>query len=123
MDARDTEIAQLKQELATLRKRDEDLSDFIENASLALHWVDGDGRILWANQAELDLLGYRREEYVGRYIAEFHEDATVIEDILQRLNRRETLCNYGARLRCKDGPIRHVLIASNVRSINLQFLH
>jgi PAS domain S-box-containing protein len=123
MDARDTEIAQLKQELATLRKRDEDLSDFIENASLALHWVDGDGRILWANQAELDLLGYKREEYIGRHIAEFHVDATVIEDILQRLNRRETLCNYEARLRCRDGAIRHVLIASNVRWNNQQFLH
>ena len=123
MDERDTEIAQLKRELAALRERDQDLSDFIENASLALHWVDGDGRILWANQAELDLLGYTREEYIGRHIAEFHVDATVIEDILQRLNRRETLCNYEARLRCKNGTIRHVLIASNVRWNDQQFLH
>jgi PAS domain S-box-containing protein len=123
VDERDTEIAQLKRELAELRERDQDLSDFIENASLALHWVDGDGRILWANQAELDLLGYTREEYIGRHIAEFHVDAAVIEDILQRLSRRETLCNYEARLRCKNGAIRHVLIASNVRWNKEQFLH
>jgi PAS domain S-box-containing protein len=122
-EPQDSEIAQLKRELAALRERDQDLSDFIENASLALHWVGGDGRILWANQAELDLLGYARQEYIGRHIAEFHVDAPVIEDILQRLTRRETLCNYEARLRCKNGAIRHVLIASNVRWNNDEFLH
>jgi PAS domain S-box-containing protein len=123
MDERNTEIAQLKRELAALREREQDLSDFIENAALALHWVDGNGRILWANQAELDLLGYTRDEYVGSHIAEFHADTTVIEDILRRLNQRETLCNYQARLRCKNGATRDVLITSNVRWNNEQFLH
>src|SRR3984957_11697327 len=123
MDERDAEIARLEREVAALRERDQDLSDFIENASLALHRVGGDGRILWANQAELDLLGYEREEYIGRHIAEFHVDAPVIEDILQRLYRRETLCNYEARLRCKNGSIRHVLIASNVRWNKDEFLY
>src|SRR3984957_7939629 len=115
MDERDAEIARLEREVAALRERDRDLSDFIENASLALHRVGADGRILWANQAELDLLGYAREEYIGRHIAEFHVDAPVILDILQRLNQRETLRSYEARLRCKSGAVRHVLIASNVR--------
>ena len=34
-----------------------------------LHWVGPDGTILRANRAELDMLGYSREEYVGRPIA------------------------------------------------------
>ena len=46
MDAQDSLIAELKQELAALRERDQDLSDFIENALLALNWVGADGRIL-----------------------------------------------------------------------------
>src|SRR6185369_18087735 len=99
MDERDAAIADLKRELAAIRAREQDLIDFVENASLALHWVDADGHILWANQAELDLLGYTREEYVGRHIAEFHADAPAIADILNRLKRRETLRNYEARLR------------------------
>ena len=86
--------------LEELRRRERELSDFIENASLGLHWVGPDGTILWANQAELDLLGYTREEYVGHNIMEFHADSDVIDDILCRLTNKETLHDYEARLRC-----------------------
>src|SRR3989440_1821505 len=100
-----------------------ELIDFFENAPVALHWVAEDGRILWANRAELELLGYPSEEYIGRNIAEFHADADVIADILRRLSRNETLHNYEARLRRKDGSIRRVLITSNVFWENGKFVH
>lgn len=109
--------------LDELRRRERELSDFIENASVGLHWVGADGTILWANQAELDLLGYTREEYIGRHIAEFHADADVIKDILSRLTNKETLHNYEARLKCKNGSIRYVLINSNVKWEEDKFVH
>ncbi|MBC7933101.1 MAG: PAS domain S-box protein [Rubrivivax sp.] len=109
--------------LEELRQRERELADFIENASLGLHWVGADGTILWANQAELDLLGYTREEYVGRNITEFHADREVIDDILQRLTNKETLHDYEARLKCKDGSVRHVLINSNVMWEEDKFVH
>ena len=102
---------------------DKQLEDFFENASVGLHWVGPDGIILRANRAELELLGYTPQEYVGHHIAEFHADPEVITDILKRLGRGETLCNYDARLRCKDGSIRHVLISSNVLWKDGQFVH
>jgi len=100
-----------------------DLSDFFENAAVALHWVGPDGTILRVNKAELELLGYAREEYVGRNIAEFHVDPPAIADILKRLKAGETLHNYEARLRCKDGSIRDVLITSNVQWRDGKFVH
>ena len=109
--------------LEELRRRERELSDFVENASVGLHWVGPDGTILWVNQAELDLLGYAREEYVGRHIAEFHADQDTINDILRRLTNRETLHDYEARLRCKDGSVRHVLINSNVMWDEDRFVH
>jgi PAS domain S-box-containing protein len=109
--------------LEELRRRERELADFIENASIGLHWVGADGTILWANQAELDLLGYSREEYIGRGIAEFHADRDVINDILCRLTNKETLHDYEARLRCKDGSVRHVLINSNVMWEEDRFVH
>jgi PAS domain S-box-containing protein len=109
--------------LEELRRRERELADFIENASVSLHWVGGDGTILWANQAELDLLGYTREEYIGRKINEFHADRDVISDILRRLTNRETLHDYEARLKCKDGSVRHVLINSNVMWEEDRFVH
>ena len=81
----------LLHELAALRRSEAVLRDFIETSTIGLHWVGADGTILWVNQAELDLLGYAREEYVGRNIAEFHADASVIHDMLGRLSRGETL--------------------------------
>jgi PAS domain S-box-containing protein len=109
--------------LEELRRRERELSDFIENASVGLHWVGADGTILWANQAELALLGYTHEEYVGHSIMEFHADGDVINDILHRLTNKETLHDYEARLRCKDGSIRHVLINSNVMWEEDRFIH
>lgn len=105
------------------RRSEEELSDFFENAAVGLHWVGPDGIVQRVNRAELDLLGYAREEYVGRHIAEFHVDRPVIEDILQRLATGETLHDYEARLRCKDDSIKHVLIDSNVLQENGRFAH
>ncbi|MBA3239751.1 MAG: PAS domain S-box protein, partial [Acidobacteria bacterium] len=109
--------------LEELRLRERELADFIENAPLGLHWVGADGTILWANEAELELLGYTRDEYVGRNITEFHADRDVIDDILRRLTNKETLHDYEARLRCKDGSVRHVLINSNVMWKEDKFVH
>jgi PAS domain S-box-containing protein len=106
-----------------VRRRLSLLEDFIENGSEGLHWVGRDGAILWANKAELDLLGYTADEYVGHHIAEFHVDPPVIEDILCRLAGKETLHGYEARLRAKDGSIKHVLINSSVYWEGDSFVH
>ena len=111
-------------ELATaLSQRDSEQKDFLENAAVPMHWVAEDGTILWANAAELELLGYARDEYVGRNIADFHVDRAVIEDILTRLKNNESLKGYEARLRCKNGAIRDVSINSNVYREGGKFVH
>jgi len=94
------------------------LEDFFENGAVALHLVADDGTIVRVNQAELDLLGYRREEYVGRNVAEFHGEDDAIEVILARLCGGETLDKYPARLKAKDGTIRQVQITSNAQFEN-----
>jgi PAS domain S-box-containing protein len=104
-----------------LHQSRQDLEDFFENGAVGLHLVAADGTILRANRAELDLLGYTADEYIGHSIADFHADAPVIRDILGRLSRGETLDRYPARLKAKDGSIRHVLITSNVHFRNGEF--
>lgn len=106
-----------------LCRSEQELSDFFENAAVGLHWVGPDGTILRVNQAELDMLGYSRDEYIGHQITEFHVDQPVIEDILQCLTAGEELHDYEARLRCKDGTIKHVLIDSNVLWEDGEFVH
>jgi PAS domain S-box-containing protein len=96
-----------------LRASQEDLVDFLENAAEGMHWVGADGKVQWANRAQLEMLGYAWDEYVGHDVAEFHVDKDVIADILARLLRNETVRLRDARLRCKDGSVKDVRINSN----------
>jgi PAS domain S-box-containing protein len=107
------ELARAVDATQTLRHREQELADFVNNAAEGLHRVGSDGTILWANKAELVMLGYRWEEYVGRHIAEFHVDQVLIESMLARLGAGETVYDQPAQLRCKDGSVKHVLIHSN----------
>lgn len=107
------EVDRRKRAEETLRQRERELSDFLNNASEGIHKVAADGTILYANRAELEMLGYRWEEYVGRNIAEFYSDGALIEDILRRLKAGEVLRDQPASLRCKDGGFKPVLICSN----------
>jgi PAS domain S-box-containing protein len=106
-----------------LEASQQDLADFLENAVEGVHALGPDGVILWANRAEMELLGFAKQEFIGHHIAEFHADADVIEDILRRLSRNETLTDIETRLRCKDGSVKHVLIHANACFKRGQFVH
>ena len=105
------------------RKQLEDITDFIENAPVPLHWVNNSGIIIWANQAELDMLGYTREEYLNKHISNFHTDKEAIENILIRLINKETITNEMACLKCKDGSVKYVLLSTNVYWKDNEFIH
>ncbi|HUQ04687.1 MAG TPA: GAF domain-containing protein [Kofleriaceae bacterium] len=109
--------------LRELREKEAELSDFVENATVGLHRVGPDGTILWANPAELQMLGYAADEYIGQPITKFHVDADVIADILARLHQGEILHNRAARMRAKDGSVRHVLIDSSAYREDGAFVH
>ena len=117
------EIEQRKRTEQALRRREGELRDFFEQGLMGMHWVAAGGTILWANQAEMDLLGYSPAEYVGHHIAEFYVDRDVIEDVLGRLATHETIRQREVRLRCKDGSIKHVLVSSNVLWDGDTFVH
>ena len=121
--ALETELARRKKLETALRNREQDLTDYLENAVEGLHWVGPDGTIIWANAAELALLGYTRDEYVGHNIVEFHVNLPALEDMLSRLRRQESLKDHEARMRCKDGTIKHVLVSSNALFRDGEFIH
>lgn len=103
--------------------RERQLRDFVENAPVGIHWVAPNGTILWVNQEELDTLGYAREEYVGRNVIDFHVDRKMAGDILAQLNANAPVKDWAARLRHKNGSIRHVLISCNISQEDGRFIH
>jgi PAS domain S-box-containing protein len=100
----------------TQRAKDSELIDFFQNAPIALHWLSGEGKVLWANQTELNVLGYTAEEYIGQDIMKFcpDEQALVLE-IFKQLGGGNSIKDVPVRFRTKDGKIVNLLIDSNVR--------
>ena len=92
----------------------ENLDNYINNCSPSMHAVDGSGIITWANETELKYMGYSEDEYIGKFIGDFHVDKDVVNDILGKLTNFETVNAYPARLKRKDGSIAYVMINSNV---------
>ena len=116
-------LAARRQAEEALRRSERELKDFLENASVALHWVGADGTILWANDAELKLLGYTGEEYVGHKINDFYADKEVIEEMLCRLRAGEEIRDCEVRLLASDGTIKFVSVDSNALFENGAFVH
>jgi PAS domain S-box-containing protein len=107
----------------SLRSKQSELADFLENAVEGVQRVGPGQKILWANKALLHLLGYSPEEYVGHQFSEFHLDENVFAEYWRRLMRGEDIYDCPAELRCKDGSIKQVQIYSNGLWENGEFIH
>ena len=111
------------EQLRRLQESERQFEDFFENASVGLQWLGPDGTILKANHAQLDLLGYSQDEYVGRNIADFHLDASVIQDMLRLLGEGQVVAGWESRMRARDGSLRTVMISSSVYRVEGRFVH
>lgn len=121
--ALETEKAQPKEAQQSLRCRESELADILENAVEGVQQVGPDQRILWMNKALLNLLGYSAEEYVGHQLGDFHVHPAVFETFWAKLMRGEEIYDYPAELRCKDGSVKQVLIHSNGLWEDGRFVH
>lgn len=114
---------ELEESYSTLQHSEHELADFFDNASIGLHWVGADGTILRVNRAELQMLGYDHDQYVGHNIAEFYVDQQAIQEILSRLMGGETVRQFPAEMRCRDGSVKNVLINSSGMWEEGRFVH
>jgi PAS domain S-box-containing protein len=58
------DVTERKRAAVALEESEKKYRDLAETAAIALHWVGSDGAILWANQAELGMLGYTADSVV-----------------------------------------------------------
>ena len=117
------DITERKREESAVRRSESNLANFFNTAPIGLQWLSASGIILRANQAELNLLGYSREEYLGHQIGEFHADPAVAAALLNRLAGKETVISFRSQIRRKDGALREVLIDANSLWEGNRFVH
>jgi PAS domain S-box-containing protein len=121
--ALENEKAERQKAQKSLQRRESELAEILENAVEGVQQVGPDQRILWANRALLNLLGYTAEEYIGRPLAELHVNRQVFFDFWQKLMQKDDVYDYSAELRCKDGSIKSILINSNGLWEGERFIH
>lgn len=100
----------------------ENPEDFIYHSSIGIHAVSPEGVIVYANECELDVLGYDKNEYIGHHVSEFQMDNGCLADMMDRLGRFETLKNYPARVQGK-GEVKYIIYNSSVYEENGEFQH
>jgi PAS domain S-box-containing protein len=106
-------------------EQEEELLDFFQNAPIALHWLSDKGIIIWANNTELQTLGYSAEEYIGQPVMKFCPDEEeLVLEIFKQLGTGNTIKDVPVRFRTKNGDIRYLLIDSNVNyNVDGSFRH
>lgn len=92
-----------------------ELKDFFNKAPIALHWLSDQGKVLWANDREIEVLEYPRSEYIGKDIMQFCPDSKEkVLEIFKELGSGNTIRDVPVRFRSKSGKIKDFLIDSNV---------
>lgn len=95
---------------------------FIDNSSIGIHAVSADGFVVYANNYELETLGYQEHEYVGHHVSEFQLDKECLVEMMEKLGRFECLKNYPAQVKAKSG-IKYIIYNSSVYERNGEFVH
>lgn len=68
------DVTEQKRLHESLRQSEKKYRELFEEAPLGYHELDREGRIVEVNKRELEMLGYEREEMIGRYVWEFIEE-------------------------------------------------
>ncbi len=100
----------------------EDFEALVGNANVGIHCVDKDGFIIYANQRELENLGYTRDEYIGHHVSEFEVDKGELQKLLDVLGDCQSVQNYAYRVKGKDG-IKNIVFNSSVYQKEGDFIH
>lgn len=117
--------AQMQDELQSVSHENDEIRDLYDNAPCGYHSVDRQGRIVKMNRTELNWLGYRLEEVIGRPISDFYTEASqrVFQAEFPRFVEQGEVHDVELEEVCKDGSVVPVsLSATAVRDASGQFI-
>jgi PAS domain S-box-containing protein len=105
-----------KQAERELVESQRELADFFENARWPIYWLSEDGRILQANRAALEQLGYDEEEIIGTRLSALEAGSErAVESLLDTLRGRDVIRDVVVNVRAKDGAVRELLFECQAR--------
>ncbi len=115
------DITERKRAEAALRQSEENFSKaFISSPTALLMTRLSDGKIIELNEAYTTIVGYTREELLGRKTIEFniYLDTKDRQQIVERLLRTGTTRDVELDIRHCSGSIKHVIAAQEIITFN-----
>ena len=105
-----------------LKLSESQFRDLFDDAPVAYHELDTDGRITRVNKTELALLGYSLNEMVGRPVWEFVLEATEVrESVAEKLNGVAQLGEgYQCTFRRKNGSLVPALVTDRLMTASTE---
>jgi PAS domain S-box-containing protein len=102
--------ARVEASLRELRETRDYFEGIVENSADIIVTVSPSGYVYTFNRGAETVLGFRRDEVIGRNVEMLFPDAEEQERLGRRLRGAENLLNYETRLRTKDGQVRDVIL-------------
>lgn len=96
-------------------KAEERYRSVVENALDGVVVLDEDGRVLYVNEKMTELIGYQKEELIGKYFSQFiDEDGKKVlkNNIPQRIDEEEVSLWYELNIIKRNGEIRNVEVSA-----------
>ena len=106
-----------------IARRERELEDLFERASVGLVMMRRDGRLLRANRAFAELVACPVAQVIGRSFRSFHNDASLLDSLLAQLAQRQTFHNLPMELVTQEGETRFVLADANAFWEEGKFVH
>ncbi|CCQ74081.1 PAS domain S-box protein [Magnetospira sp. QH-2] len=97
-----------------LEKREQYFRSLFEKAPLGYQSLNDEGKFIVVNQAWLDMLGYTREDVIGRPFQDFLIDEGFVETNLPELKAKGEIQLPVTRMKCADGQEKIVHIDGRI---------
>ena len=101
------DITERKKSEDAMRESERKYRDLYDNAPDMYHSLDKDGIIIDCNETEAKMLGYKKEEIIGRPVTDFftEESGRLFKKDFPRLNEENKLINIEREFVRKDGTV------------------
>ncbi|HUU30032.1 MAG TPA: PAS domain S-box protein [archaeon] len=100
-----------------LKESEKKYRELYDNAPVGYHELDTKGNIVRVNQTDAELLGYSKEEMIGRPIKEFialEDREKSVKGLKLKIKSRKKIEPFERKMVCKDGRVIECLIAENL---------